>query len=96
MTASARCLNDLKFGAVELDADDGNVSEVVSMTSLRSRSKSKSRPRSSSDSRGRDVSKSMLGSRCNSRSLSKNSTADRLESYICDELFQRAVQNAEK
>ena len=95
-TASARCSNDPKFGAVELDTDDDNVSEVVSMTSLRSRSKSNSRSRSSSNSRGRAVSKSMPGSRHNSRSLSKKSTTDRLESYIRDELLQRAVQNAEK
>ena len=97
-TASARYSNDPKFDAVELHADDDNVSEVVSMTSLRSRSRSKSnsRSRSSSNSRGRAVSKSMPGSRHNSRSLSKKSTTDRLESYIRDELLQRAVQNAEK
>ena len=71
MTASGCCLNYPKIGAVKLDTDDDNVSEVVSMTSLISRSNS----RSSTNSRGRAVSSSMPGSRSNSRSLSKNITS---------------------
>ena len=94
-TVRAHCSNDPKRDAVELDAGDDRLSEAVSMTSLRSRSKPRSRSRSrlQSNSRGRAMSRS--GSRPNSWPHWKIITTDRLEAYMRDDLLHIAVPHAE-